>query len=40
MLKKGRQDEDRRDFERIARIAPFDFVDPWPTLLRAPPGTH
>jgi predicted nucleic acid-binding protein len=23
--------ENRRDFERIARVAPFDFVDPWPS---------
>ncbi len=22
--------ESRDDFERIARVAPFDFVDPWP----------
>ncbi len=22
--------ENRGDFERIARVAPFDFVDPWP----------
>jgi len=23
--------ENRRDFERIARLVPFDFVDPWPS---------
>jgi predicted nucleic acid-binding protein len=26
--------DERRDFERIARVAPFDFVDRWPALLR------
>ena len=23
--------ENRRDFERIARMSPFEFVDPWPS---------
>lgn len=22
--------DNRRDFERIARVTPFDFMDPWP----------
>ncbi len=29
-----------RALERIARVAPFDFLDPWPMPLRPPPGTH
>jgi hypothetical protein len=32
--------DNRRDFERIARGAPFDFVDRWPIPRRPPPGTH
>jgi predicted nucleic acid-binding protein len=32
--------DNRRDFERIARIAPFDFVDPWPLPLQPPLGSH
>ena len=27
--------DNRRDFQRIARVAPFDFVDPWPTPARS-----
>jgi len=26
--------DNRRDFERIARVEPFDFVDPWPVPIR------
>ena len=29
-----------RDFERIARVVPFDFVAPWPMPLRPPRGTR
>lgn len=28
--------DNRRDFERIARIVPFAFVDPWPTPAHTP----
>jgi predicted nucleic acid-binding protein len=31
--------DNRRDFERIARVVPFDFVAPWPMPLRPPRGT-
>jgi len=31
--------DNRRDFERIARVAPFDFVDPWPMPPPPPRGT-
>jgi len=31
--------DNHRDFERIARVAPFDFVGPWPMPRRPPPLT-
>ncbi len=29
--------DNERDFERIARVAPFDFVGPWPTPISPAP---